>query len=846
MSTWSMNRHHASQYHQSLVIVFATILGLNHASTATYASTTGAAYGYLTTNGVAIFGNADPGHLLYWHLNASTTRCALGSSYLNVVAANLKLESEPEVLSRAQSATDGSAMMLMVNTAGVDPVATSLGGDRWHWTNRTYTDSASYQLRRPEQIVHIPVDEENVSSVASWIIGVFNADTNGPAKPSQALNFSIRAWCSDTPSCPRNCSGEGHCSSAGICTCNEGRGGVDCSAEVKVLESGVHVSAALASTGMWKYYMYQGSQVGEEVMVEMTRSRGDLILFAKLWGEGAVPLGLPTVYDFNAYADRHSSREHLDHHFRHLTPAPGNPVLVGVYNSDDDDRKGTGEAGKFELVVRSGPSASLCPFNCSFPAGICTAVAGRESTCVCQPGYQGKYCQGSYQMAARNKRLDGRLAPGKWAFVGFDFDSDDGKMIIILTRSGGQAMLVASNDGSSPDAGRDVFRFPAPSGENPGSARVSVFSMYNREPTPGIFIFGILNENYAVHQTCNFSLVFSTTGLEEALGPGGGQSINSLLIALVSLFGFLVLSLCVGMARGALLTLHSLQQPLPHQPTQGVTEEEGLDPRVVETFALVEYQNGMFGGRGTRSDGEEVRLSPEMSRVEPSCAVCLQDYLPGDSLRSLPSCAHHFHAHCIDSWLRSHITCPICRTVLRRSPNPSALPSLSLSPSPSPSPCPPFSQPSPVPPQLLPSQLAVSPGDKFSRTPDAYEPTFSGQISYPLAVAVTTVNTAGVDTDEHSRSSGGREREVGSQLGLVDDGVGWRGGSEWSTGGLSQQHRRKDDEGILMTPMPPPQQDVILLPQCVMASTSNPGETAGREAAFVGATKRSQSESGEG
>lgn len=43
------------------------------------------------------------------------------------------------------------------------------------------------------------------------------------------------------------------------------------------------------------------------------------------------------------------------------------------------------------------------------------------------------------------------------------------------------------------------------------------------------------------------------------------------------------------------------------------------------------------------------------------CSVCLNEFQEGETLRLLPKCSHAFHIHCIDTWLRSHTNCPLCR-----------------------------------------------------------------------------------------------------------------------------------------------------------------------------------------
>ncbi|KAG5059282.1 hypothetical protein AAZX31_01G031100 [Glycine max] len=46
------------------------------------------------------------------------------------------------------------------------------------------------------------------------------------------------------------------------------------------------------------------------------------------------------------------------------------------------------------------------------------------------------------------------------------------------------------------------------------------------------------------------------------------------------------------------------------------------------------------------------------------CAVCLCEFLEQDKLRLLPMCNHAFHIECIDTWLLSNSTCPLCRGTL--------------------------------------------------------------------------------------------------------------------------------------------------------------------------------------
>jgi hypothetical protein len=77
---------------------------------------------------------------------------------------------------------------------------------------------------------------------------------------------------------------------------------------------------------------------------------------------------------------------------------------------------------------------------------------------------------------------------------------------------------------------------------------------------------------------------------------------------------------------------------------------KGLDERAIAAIAAVVYDAKRRGAGGT--DGDD---------GDGSCAVCLAEFRDGETLRLLPRCGHAFHRGCIDTWLRAHVNCPLCR-----------------------------------------------------------------------------------------------------------------------------------------------------------------------------------------
>lgn len=69
----------------------------------------------------------------------------------------------------------------------------------------------------------------------------------------------------------------------------------------------------------------------------------------------------------------------------------------------------------------------------------------------------------------------------------------------------------------------------------------------------------------------------------------------------------------------------------------------GLEQSQIDSIPILKYKKDLGLIEGT------------------DCSVCLSEFEDDESLRLLPKCSHAFHVPCIDTWLRSHKNCPLCR-----------------------------------------------------------------------------------------------------------------------------------------------------------------------------------------
>ncbi|KAI3451195.1 hypothetical protein Pfo_007860 [Paulownia fortunei] len=88
--------------------------------------------------------------------------------------------------------------------------------------------------------------------------------------------------------------------------------------------------------------------------------------------------------------------------------------------------------------------------------------------------------------------------------------------------------------------------------------------------------------------------------------------------------------------------IDELQGPVIDHPIWYI-RTVGLPQSVIDSIAVFKYKKGEGLIEGS------------------DCSVCLNEFQEDESLRLLPKCSHAFHVPCIDTWLRSHKNCPMCR-----------------------------------------------------------------------------------------------------------------------------------------------------------------------------------------
>ncbi|CDP13993.1 unnamed protein product [Coffea canephora] len=85
---------------------------------------------------------------------------------------------------------------------------------------------------------------------------------------------------------------------------------------------------------------------------------------------------------------------------------------------------------------------------------------------------------------------------------------------------------------------------------------------------------------------------------------------------------------------------------LPDAPS-GPPAPQGLDLNAISNLPIILHR----ASSANPNEGE--------------CAICLGIFQDGEKVKVLPDCNHRYHSECIDEWLRTQSSCPLCRASLR-------------------------------------------------------------------------------------------------------------------------------------------------------------------------------------
>ncbi|XP_052144614.1 E3 ubiquitin-protein ligase EL5 [Oryza glaberrima] len=161
---------------------------------------------------------------------------------------------------------------------------------------------------------------------------------------------------------------------------------------------------------------------------------------------------------------------------------------------------------------------------------------------------------------------------------------------------------------------------------------------------------------------------------QAAMTAGGIATVAAVLIVFAALTLAFVLLQCYCDERRRAVTTTSTsgrgRRPRPRRRSgsggDGGTGG-GVDPEVLRSLPVTVYSRSTAAAAAAKEEEDDD------DGVE--CAVCLAELEDGEEARFLPRCGHGFHAECVDMWLGSHSTCPLCRlTVVVPPPPPPPLP----------------------------------------------------------------------------------------------------------------------------------------------------------------------------
>ncbi|XP_022747998.1 RING-H2 finger protein ATL52-like [Durio zibethinus] len=130
-----------------------------------------------------------------------------------------------------------------------------------------------------------------------------------------------------------------------------------------------------------------------------------------------------------------------------------------------------------------------------------------------------------------------------------------------------------------------------------------------------------------------------------------------------------IVLVCVGSVAFVLIIYHCLTMRWchPHGDSHGQGAQEAQQQHSFRQ-EMLEIEASLENSTAQLIPAHKYQKGVGLVDDDGMCAVCLSQFEDGEELRTLPQCLHSYHAPCIDMWLYSHSSCPMCRTDATPSP----------------------------------------------------------------------------------------------------------------------------------------------------------------------------------
>ena len=481
-----------------------------------------------------------------------------------------------------------------------------------------------------------------------------------------------------------------------LCQCEAFYGNTGCQTTVFELKEGEWRYEVGLSTDQWRYYRYMTQKSSfsnlrtrKYLKIELKRTQGDTILFAKNILDGSIVNGLPHLMDYQTRSDKDSFRNRQDYHYIILDDIDNeydNQIYyIAVLNNNAQIKMDAKYHIRVqEIILPANGTLGVCGNDCG---GLASGECHRRpegDVCVCNEDYAGQLCEGFLEKLPPQQTYSGMLSAGEIHYYKMEIASDknmkhysmsDGflgpikwDLIIEFYKDGGQVVVMGNyHDTPSIHSNDFVYTFGV---QDENANTTAQNTMLTRpEMEKGVYYIAVFNHNYQNTATvCSYSIRVSlVSNVNLIYGP----YIPVVLGVLVAMFLLLLTGVCWKFALrhtsiGKILfnnstvnarsfSLDALGNPNRNTADLSRDDRRGLSKESINQRPEIKYTLPA----GTTDGGDD----------EPVCSICLSEFRSGDILKRIPNCNHEFHKACIEQWLYQHTSCPMCRVEIMAPPS---------------------------------------------------------------------------------------------------------------------------------------------------------------------------------